>query len=75
MAFFSSKLTLVEQKYNIGNWEILAFKLALEEWRHWLRGATHPFTIYTDHKNLEYFKPAKRLIPCQMCWALFFIRF
>ncbi|XP_044053417.1 uncharacterized protein LOC122876766 isoform X2 [Siniperca chuatsi] len=23
-------------------------------WRHWLEGAQHPFTVLTDHKNLEY---------------------
>ncbi len=34
------------------NRELLAIKLALEEWRHWLEGAKHPFTVLTDHKNL-----------------------
>ncbi|KAK3548264.1 hypothetical protein QTP70_007188 [Hemibagrus guttatus] len=28
--------------------------LALEEWRHWLEGARHPFLVLTDHKNLEF---------------------
>lgn len=64
------KLTLAEQNYDTGNQE-----LALEEWRHWLEGATHPFVIYTDHKNLEYLRSAKRLNPCQARWSLFFTRF
>ncbi|KAK3570038.1 hypothetical protein QTP86_009442 [Hemibagrus guttatus] len=53
-AFFSRKLNLAERNYDIGNRELLAVKLALEEWRHWLEGAKHPFTVLTNHKNLEY---------------------
>ncbi|KAK3560466.1 hypothetical protein QTP86_009626 [Hemibagrus guttatus] len=62
-AFFSRKLNPVERNYDIGNRELLAVKLALEEWRHWLEGAKHPFTVLTDHKNLEYLRAAKRLNP------------
>uniref|UniRef100_A0A9J7YE42 Gypsy retrotransposon integrase-like protein 1 n=1 Tax=Cyprinus carpio carpio TaxID=630221 RepID=A0A9J7YE42_CYPCA len=50
-------------------------KAAFEEWRHWLEGATHPFTVLTDHKNLEYLRTAKRLNPRQARWSLFFTRF
>lgn len=32
VAFFSKKLTPAEQNYDISNWELLAVKLALEEW-------------------------------------------
>ncbi len=74
-AYFSKKLTLAEQNYDIGNRELLAIKLALEEWRHWLEGAQHPFEVITDHKNLEYIRSAKRLNPRQARWALFFTRF
>ncbi|KAK3545871.1 hypothetical protein QTP70_016446 [Hemibagrus guttatus] len=34
-----------------------------------------PFTVLTDHKNLEYLRAAKRLNPRQARWALFFTRF
>ncbi|KAK3544089.1 hypothetical protein QTP86_001255, partial [Hemibagrus guttatus] len=74
-AFFSRKLNPAERNYDIGNRELLAVKLALEEWRHWLEGAKHPFTVLTDHKNLEYLRAAKRLNPQQARWALFFTRF
>ena len=60
-AFFSRKLSPAEANYDIGNRELLAVKLALEEWRHWLEGAEHPFLVWTDHKNLEYIQTAKRL--------------
>ncbi|KAL0163603.1 hypothetical protein M9458_039356, partial [Cirrhinus mrigala] len=74
-AFFSRKLTPAEQNYDIGNRELLAIKLALEEWRHWLEGATYPFTIITYHKNLQYLREARRLNSRQARWALFLTRF
>ncbi len=73
--FFSRKLSPAERNYDIGNQELLAIKLALEEWRHWLEGAKHPFTVLTDHKNLQYVREAKRLNPRQARWALLFTRF
>ncbi|KAK3570478.1 hypothetical protein QTP86_019826 [Hemibagrus guttatus] len=74
-AFFSRKLNPAEVNYDIGNRELLAVKLALKEWRHWLEGARHPFLVLTDHKNLEYLRAAKRLNPRQARWALFFTCF
>lgn len=74
-AFFSRKLAPAEQNYDIGNRELLAIKLALEEWRHWLEGANHQFEVITDHRNLEYLRETKRLNPRQARWALFFTRF
>lgn len=46
--------------YDIGDRELLAIKMALEEWCHWLEGADKPFIVLTDHKNIEYSKAAKR---------------
>ncbi|KAL0151624.1 hypothetical protein M9458_053025 [Cirrhinus mrigala] len=43
-AFYSSKLNAAERNYDVGDRELLAMKVAFEEWRHWLEGATHPFT-------------------------------
>ncbi len=74
-AFFSRKLTSAERNYDVGNKELLSMKAAIEEWRHWLEGAVHPFQVITDHKNLEYIKSAKRLNPRQARWSLFFTRF
>ncbi len=74
-AFFSRKLTAAERNYDVGNKELLSMKAAIEEWRHWLEGAIHPFQVITDHKNLEYIKSAKRLNPRQARWSLFFTRF
>ena len=74
-AFLSRRLSAAESNYDVGNRELLAVKVALEEWRHWLEGAQHPFIVWTDHKNLEYIKQAKRLNSRQARWALFFNRF
>ena len=74
-AFFSYRLKPAERNYDVGNRELLAVKLALEEWRHWLEGAEHPFVVWTDHKNLAYIQSAKRLNSRQARWALFFGRF
>ncbi|KAG1952338.1 hypothetical protein F2P79_010259 [Pimephales promelas] len=68
-AFFSKKFSPAEENYDIVNRELLAVKLALEEWRHWLAGAKHPFLVLTDHKNLQYLRDAKRLNPRQARWA------
>lgn len=74
-AFFSHRLSPAERNYDIGDRDFLAVKLALEEWRHWLEGAKHPFIVWTEHKNLEYIRSAKRLNSRQARWALFFTRF
>nr|XP_023655862.1 uncharacterized protein LOC111837765 [Paramormyrops kingsleyae] len=74
-AFLSKNLSPAESNYDVGNRELLAIKRALEEWRHWLEGAKHPFKVLTDHRNLQYLQSARRLNPRQARWALFSTRF
>lgn len=74
-AFFSHRLSPAERYYDVGNRELLAIRLALGEWRHWLEGASVPFIVWTDHQNLEYIRTAKRLNARQARWALLFTRF
>lgn len=69
------KLSQVEQNYNIGNRELLAIKLVLEEWWHWLERAHHTFLVLMNHPNLQYLREACRLNPRQEHWALFFTHF
>jgi len=68
-------LSFVEQNYEIHDKEILAIIRALEEWRHFLEGATHLVEIWTDHKNLKYFMTAKKLNCRQARWSLYLARF
>ncbi len=74
-AYCLRKLNSAERNYDVGDHELLAMKAAFEEWRHWLEGAKFPFTVLTDHRNLEYIRSAKRLNPRQARWSLFFSRF
>jgi hypothetical protein len=48
--FFSNKLSSAERNYDIGDQELLAVKLAFEEW---LEGTKEPFVFLTDHRNLH----------------------
>jgi len=75
VAFYSKSLSSMERNYEIYDKEILAIIHALEEWKHFLEGATYPVEIWTDHKNLEYFMTAKKLNCCQACWSLHLARF
>ncbi|KAL0147086.1 hypothetical protein M9458_057610 [Cirrhinus mrigala] len=50
-AFYSCKLSPVEQNHDVGNRELLAIKLALEECRHWLEGAAHQFNFSSDNPS------------------------
>ena len=52
--FFSHCLSPAEKNYDVGNRELLAVKLALEEWHHWLEEADQPFGGGMEHKNLAY---------------------
>jgi len=75
VAFYSKSLSPVERNYEIHNKEMLAIIRALEEWRHFLKGAQHPVEIWMDHKSLEYFMTAKKLNRRQARWSLYLARF
>lgn len=44
-------LSSAERNYDVGDWELLAVKLALEEWQHWLEGSKYSVVVWTDPKN------------------------
>ena len=75
IAFLSKSLSAVERNYEIHDTEMLAIIRALEEWRHYLEGTRHPIEIWTDHKNLEYFRSAQKLNRRQARWSLYLSRF
>jgi len=75
VAFYSKSLSSVERNYEIHDKEMLAIIRVLEEWRHFLKRATHLVEIWTDHKNLEYFMTAKKLNRRQARWSLHLARF
>ncbi len=61
VAFHSRKFIATEINYEIHDKELLAIVNSFQEWRHFLERVQHPVTVYTDHKNLEYFMSAKVL--------------
>jgi hypothetical protein len=71
VAFLSKALNPVERNYEIHDTEMLAIIRGLEEWRHYLEGARHPVEIWTNHKNLEYFRVAQKLNRRQARWSLY----
>jgi hypothetical protein len=75
VAYLSKSLSPVERNYEIHDKEMLAIIRGLEEWRHFLEGAQHRVEIWTDHKNLEYFRTAKKLNRRQARWSLYLSRF
>jgi len=75
VAFYSKSLSSMKWNYEIHDKEMLAIIHALEEWRHFLEGATHLVEIWTNHKNLEYFMMAKKLNRHQAHWSLHLARF
>jgi hypothetical protein len=62
VAFYSRKFSAVEINYEIHNKELLVIVDSFQEWRHLLEGTSYHVTVYTDHKNLEYFMIARVLI-------------
>ncbi|GJE98040.1 polyprotein, partial [Phanerochaete sordida] len=75
VAYLSQTLLPAERNYEIYDRELLAIVRALETWRHYLHGAHHPIRILTDHKNLTYFRSARRLNRRQARWHLFLSQF
>ena len=67
VGFFSQKLNKAEINYDIHNKEMLAVVRCLKFWEPELK-ACGPFTIWTDHKNLEYFMVKRHLSERQIRW-------
>ena len=64
-AYFSQTFSSAEQNYDIYDRELLAVIHALDHWRHYLQGTSHPVTLLTNHKNLTYFRQLQKLSRCQ----------
>jgi hypothetical protein len=67
--FVSRKLSLAELNYNVYDKEMLAVVFSLKKNRHYLQGAVHKTTIFSDHQNLTYFKSAVLLNQRQARWS------
>ena len=61
IAFLSRTMQLAERNYEIYNKELLATVEALLKWRKYLLDTRESFEIWTDHKNLKYFREPHKL--------------
>jgi RNase H-like domain found in reverse transcriptase len=70
VAFLSKTFTETERKYEIYDRELLGIIRALKKWRHYIQGSGHMMVVYSDHKNLTYFRTAQKLNDRQARWSL-----
>jgi hypothetical protein len=69
VAFHSRKFKPAEINYDIHEKEMLAIVVAFKEWEHMLKSTESEITVFTVHKNLEYFATTKVLTRRQARWA------
>jgi len=67
--FVSRKLSPAELNYDVYDKEMLAIVFSLRKNRHYLQGAEHRTTNFSDHQNLTYFKSAILLNRRHARWA------
>ena len=75
VAFLSQTFTNTERRYKIYDWELLGIIQALKKWQHYLQGSGHMTTVFSDQKNLTYFKMAQKLNDRQARWSLYLSEF
>ena len=61
VAFLLKSLNKTERNYEIHDKEMLAVIRELENWRYLLKSAKYRFEIWTDYKNIEYFRKTQKL--------------
>ena len=61
VAFLSQTFTDTKRRYKIYDRELLGIMRALKEWRHYIQGSGHTTVIFSDHKNLTYFRTTQKL--------------
>ncbi|QRW15686.1 Retrotransposable element Tf2 protein [Rhizoctonia solani] len=56
LGFLLESFKGAEQNYNTHDKELLAIIHSFKYWHIFLEGTTHPITVFTNHRNLEYWK-------------------
>ena len=70
VAFILHTMMDAELNYDIYDKKLLAIMYALKEWHPYLLDTHETFEIWTDHKNLSYFRIVQDLNSQQACWYL-----
>ena len=58
-----------QKKYPVHEQELLAIVLAVEHWRCYLSGSTHPVHVFTDHRSLQWLSTQPTLSHRQARWV------
>ena len=69
IAFAGRKLNDAETRYSVTDQELLAVIFAVTQWRCYLQGARHAFTLVTDHNPNTYFATQPNLSRRQVRWS------
>ena len=64
-----------ETRYDVHDKELLAIVHALSHWSHYLIGSPYQIKIFTDHRNLLYFRTRRTLSPRLLRRSLFLNQF
>ena len=70
IAFLFRTMQPAERNYKIYDNELIAIVEALTKWRQYLLDAIKKFEVWTDHKNLKYFRELHKLNRQQVRWYL-----
>ena len=69
-SYLSQSFIPAKRNYNIYDQELLAIIQALKSWQYYLHGSPFPIQVFTNHKNLPYFRQAQKLNRHQARWLL-----
>lgn len=58
-----------KRNYDVHDHELLAIMKTFEAWRHYLAGSPHKIDVWSDHRNLQYFRTACKLNRRQARWS------
>ena len=72
MTFWSRKMILAEQNYEIYDQELLIIIAAFKQWRHYLKNNFYSIKVLSDHNNLKRLMTKKELNSRQARWAQIF---
>ncbi|QRW18194.1 Retrotransposable element Tf2 protein [Rhizoctonia solani] len=70
LGFLLESFKGAEQNYDTHDKELLAIIQSFEYWRIFLEGTLHPITVFTDHRNLEYWKESRTFNQRHARWHL-----
>jgi hypothetical protein len=60
-AYMSKSFSPAERNYKVYDRELLEIIRALRDWRHYVQGSPHETIVYSNHKNLTYFRNPQKL--------------